>query len=317
MFDGQWGYLDHALGSASIVSQVAGVGDYHINADEPSVLDYNTNFKTSNQQSILYAQDEFRISDHDPVMVGLNLVNYPPELGEIAIAPNPVALGLPVSASATFSDPDQLDTHTATWDWGDGTTSAGAVSEAAGSGTITGDHTYAAPGIYTVSLTVTDGYNNDTAVYQYVIVFNPNGGFTTGGGWIDSPAGAYAYDPSAAGKMTFGFTVKYLPGDLVPSGNLTFQIHPVQAKFDAIGFDWLVVSGNTAYVQGVGVLDNLGVYNFLLSVTDDPAKRGVDRFRLKIWEPISGIVIYDNQAGAPIPELPAQPISGGSLKIHK
>ena len=48
VFDGQWGYLDHALGSASIVSQVTGVGDYHINADEPSVLDYNTDFKTAN-----------------------------------------------------------------------------------------------------------------------------------------------------------------------------------------------------------------------------------------------------------------------------
>ncbi len=31
VFDGQWGYLDHALGSASLVSQVTGVGDYHIN----------------------------------------------------------------------------------------------------------------------------------------------------------------------------------------------------------------------------------------------------------------------------------------------
>ena len=47
--------------------------DYHINADEPSVLDYNTDFKTAGLTSlILYAPDRFRISDHDPVMVGLN-----------------------------------------------------------------------------------------------------------------------------------------------------------------------------------------------------------------------------------------------------
>ena len=71
VFDGQWGYLDHALGSASLVSQVAGVGAYHINADEPSVLDYNTDFKTTNLQSTLYAPDEFRTSDHDPVVIGL------------------------------------------------------------------------------------------------------------------------------------------------------------------------------------------------------------------------------------------------------
>ena len=59
------------------------------------------------------------------------------------------------------------------------------------------------------------------------------------------------------------------------------------------------------------------MYNFLLSVTDDPAKRGVDRFRLMIWEPVSGMVVYDNQFGAPITEPPAQPIGGGSIKLHK
>ena len=77
VFDGQWGYLDHALGSPSILSQVTGVGDYHINSDEPSVLDYNTDFKTANLQSTLYAPDQFRVSDHDPVIVGLCL---PPSL---------------------------------------------------------------------------------------------------------------------------------------------------------------------------------------------------------------------------------------------
>ena len=71
VFDGQWGYLDHALGSASIVSQISGVGDYHINSDEPSVLDYNTDFKTLNLQNILYAPDQFRVSDHDSVIIGL------------------------------------------------------------------------------------------------------------------------------------------------------------------------------------------------------------------------------------------------------
>ncbi len=74
VFDGQWGYLDHALASAPLVAQVAGVADYHINADEPSVLDYNIDFKTANLITTLYAPDQFRVSDHDPVVVGLNLV---------------------------------------------------------------------------------------------------------------------------------------------------------------------------------------------------------------------------------------------------
>jgi predicted extracellular nuclease len=77
VFDGQWGYLDHALGSASLVAQVSGVAEWHINADEPNVLDYNTNFKSAGQITDLFAPDEFRIADHDPILVDLDLNGGP------------------------------------------------------------------------------------------------------------------------------------------------------------------------------------------------------------------------------------------------
>ncbi len=73
VFNGQWGSLDYALASQSLVADVSGAGHYHINADEPSVLDYNTNFKSANHIEILFAPDEFRTSDHDPTLVGLDL----------------------------------------------------------------------------------------------------------------------------------------------------------------------------------------------------------------------------------------------------
>ncbi len=73
VFDGQQGSLDHALGSKSLAAQVSGADKWHINADEPTVLDYNTEFKTAGQASSLYAPNQFRASDHDPVLVGLNL----------------------------------------------------------------------------------------------------------------------------------------------------------------------------------------------------------------------------------------------------
>ncbi|MBI3173795.1 MAG: ExeM/NucH family extracellular endonuclease, partial [Chloroflexi bacterium] len=73
VFDGQWGYLDYALGSASLLAQTNDVEDWHINSDEPSVLDYNTDYKTAGQIVSLYNADQFRISDHDPVVTGLNL----------------------------------------------------------------------------------------------------------------------------------------------------------------------------------------------------------------------------------------------------
>ncbi|HSQ73347.1 MAG TPA: nuclease, partial [Rubrivivax sp.] len=74
VFNGQWGTLDHALASPSLaLGQVAGAAHWHVNADEPGVLDYNVNFKSVGQVASLYAADEFRNSDHDPAVVALAL----------------------------------------------------------------------------------------------------------------------------------------------------------------------------------------------------------------------------------------------------
>jgi predicted extracellular nuclease len=73
VFNGESGYLDHALGTKSLEAQVAGVRDWHINPDEPTVLDYNVNFKTANQINTFYDPGPYRASDHDPVLIGLQL----------------------------------------------------------------------------------------------------------------------------------------------------------------------------------------------------------------------------------------------------
>ncbi len=96
-FNGQWGYLDHALASASLTQQVAGIGDWHINADEPSVLDYNTDFKSAGQQASLYAPDQFRVSDHDPVLIGLNLHALPQANADVYTA----EVGIPLVVNAS------------------------------------------------------------------------------------------------------------------------------------------------------------------------------------------------------------------------
>jgi hypothetical protein len=75
VFDGQAGYLDHALASASLLAQVVGAADWHINADEPDLLDYDTSFKPPAQEA-LYEPNGYRSSDHDPVVVGLSLSHY-------------------------------------------------------------------------------------------------------------------------------------------------------------------------------------------------------------------------------------------------
>lgn len=72
-FDGLWGALDHALASASLASQVTRAVEWAINAEEPSVLDYNINYKSVGQIADFYAADEYRSSDHNPLLIGLNL----------------------------------------------------------------------------------------------------------------------------------------------------------------------------------------------------------------------------------------------------
>jgi hypothetical protein len=72
VFDGQAGYLDHALSSASLTPQVTGAAEWHINADEADVVDYDTSFKGPAQEA-LYESNAYRSSDHDPLIVGLDL----------------------------------------------------------------------------------------------------------------------------------------------------------------------------------------------------------------------------------------------------
>ncbi len=86
VFDGQWGSLDHALASPTLITQVAGAAAWHTNADEPSVLDYDTDFKEPGQVSSLYDAGPFRASDHDPLLVGLDL-DAAPTCSDAVVAP--------------------------------------------------------------------------------------------------------------------------------------------------------------------------------------------------------------------------------------
>lgn len=109
-FDGQWGYLDHALASNAALTQVVGLLEWHINADEPVALDYNTEFKSANQLNIFYGSDEYRSSDHDPVLVGLNL--QPP--GTPTPTPTPTETPVPTNTPTGTILPTNTPTETMT-----------------------------------------------------------------------------------------------------------------------------------------------------------------------------------------------------------
>jgi hypothetical protein len=76
-FGGQVGYLDHALANANLSAKAVDAVEWHINASEPRVLDYNVEFKSEAQIIDFYAPDANRMSDHDPVIVSFEL-NAPP-----------------------------------------------------------------------------------------------------------------------------------------------------------------------------------------------------------------------------------------------
>ncbi|MBB5872696.1 putative extracellular nuclease [Allocatelliglobosispora scoriae] len=139
VFDAQWGYLDYALSSSSLTAQITGAGDAHHNADEPSVLDYNTDFKTAGQIASLYAPDRFRTSDHDPVLVGIDLGVKPTITG----TPPAGTVGEPYSFAFTVTG-----TGTTTVTLGSGSLPPGVTLSAAGA--LTGAPTSAGDYAFTV-----------------------------------------------------------------------------------------------------------------------------------------------------------------------
>jgi len=250
-----------------------------------------------------------------------NITILSPIVGTIAAPVDPVRVGIGITASAGVTDANAMDTHTAVWDWGDSTTSAGTVNESSGSGSVSGSHTYVVPGVYTIILTVTDNTGRTGyATFQYVVAYDPSAGFVTGGGWINSPAGAYVANPSLAGKANFGFESRYQNGNSVPTGNTEFQFKVANFNFKSTSYEWLVVSGAKARYRGVGTVNGVAGYGFELTAWDGQANGGggTDRFRIKIWNANQGNgVVYDNQMGAADGADPTTTLGGGSIVIHR
>ena len=170
-FDGQAGYLDHALANASIFPQITGAADWHINSDEPDVLDYDTTFKPAAQDA-LYEVNPYRTSDHDPVVVGLDPINFPPTAD--AGGPYSVVEGGSVTLNATGVDPEGT---AVTFEWdldNNGTFETPGQSVTFSATGIT------APATLTVKVKVTDTFGNfavdDTTVsvlYNFTGFFQP------------------------------------------------------------------------------------------------------------------------------------------------
>ncbi len=171
------------------------------------------------------------------------------------------------------------------------------------------------PGVYDACVRGTDAFDN-TGAFEctMLVVFDPDGGFVTGGGWIQSEQGFCSLDAAcevADGKANFGFVSTYQQGANVPTGQTEFRFSAGDFNFHSSEYDWLVVAGPMAQFKGSGTVNGGGDYGFLLTAKDSALNGGPpdDTFRIKIWEKAGETNVYDKGSN--------QPIGGGSIVIHK
>ncbi|MDT8382041.1 MAG: ExeM/NucH family extracellular endonuclease, partial [Brevefilum sp.] len=113
VFDGHIGYLDYALANKGLADRIVDTTIWHINADEPDLIDYDMNFKKSAQDA-LYAPDAYRSSDHDPVIVSLRFNEAPTAVDDYYKTGEDETLVVEApGVLANDRDPNALDEFTA------------------------------------------------------------------------------------------------------------------------------------------------------------------------------------------------------------
>ena len=195
---------------------------------------------------------------------------------------------------------------------------AGVVVATVSGTTISGIATATAPilplGVYKVVASVGECASS----MAYIPVFDPNGDFVTGGGWINSPSGALT-GSTIVGKANFGFVSKYKKGKNEVDGNTEFQFNAGNINFKSTYHETgsLVISGAKATYRGNGTINGISGFKFTLVAIDGDYNgvNGPDKFRIKI-SGVSGGVIYDNGLGADENSNDATILGGGSIVIH-
>jgi hypothetical protein len=244
--------------------------------------------------------------------------NVPPTVGGVSGPTDPVPVGTPLDVSASFTDPGVEDTHTATADWGDATASSAAVVERDGSGSISAPHAYAAAGVYRVGVSVADKDGGiGRSALDMVVVFDPAAGSARGAGWFESPVGALTSDGSASGRAFFGFLARYGKDATSVVAHPGFRLRIAGFDFESTAYDWLVITGAKAQLRGSGRLNGSGDYSFQISAVDGQlGSSEPDRLRIRIWDS-SGLLVYDNQRGAPDGAEPTSVLGGGSITVGR
>ena len=262
---------------------------------------------------IMLAVDDGR-GGVDTARTTATISNVAPSLAAFSIPATPMGLtpgGITVPVSSSFTDPGTVDTHTASLDCGSGVTAQSeVVGEMASSAC-----SFSSAGVYSIRLTVRDkdGGSDTKLSSAPIVVFDPAGGRLTGGGWVASPAGAVAFAPTAAGKLTFSLNARYEPGSSIPTGKAELNLTVGKLEFRSTSLDWLVATEASAQLQGRGTVNGNGDYAFSVVAMDGQSTGAV---RIRIWHRTSGTLLYDSRPGAPLDETGVTALGGGSIQLH-
>jgi len=182
-----------------------------------------------------------------------------------------------VDATVDFSDPDGADTHSVDFDWGDGAASSGTVDQTAD--TATGSHTYAGAGTYTVTATVSDGTDLDTASTSYT---------------TKNQAGAFLQPINAAGtrsvfKLGSTIPVKIVVtdcdgakvGTLAPTVHLT-KLDSASGSVNEVPADVVATNGRQMTWMGDRYQFNLSTKR---SIFADGADLTAGSYRITVTDP--------------------------------
>jgi hypothetical protein len=150
-----------------------------------------------------------------------------------------------------------------------------------------------------------------------IVIYDPNGGYTYGGGYFNSPAGAVTSNTTATGKASYGFSVNYFKGATYPKGETQFDFKVGEFEFNALNFEYMAIAGAKAQMKGTGkIIGGQSGINFILTVADGQLDgTGIDKIRMKIYNKNTMEVYYDNQPGASDVANPTIPVQENSTVV--
>jgi len=293
------------------------IGDYDSDATPDLVVNFNSLQLTGLLHEINDGQtlelevagnlwDGTRFEGSDTAIVLFTVDDdTPPAISNLSADYPLAAVGQTITFSADILD--DCDNHVdVEWDFGDSTAPS-----------LNPTHEYQQPGIYTVTVTATDNFNNTSTDSIIIVVYDPGAGFTTGSGWFIPNSESFidcVGVTDTKSKANFGFIVKYKKGADNPDGNLEFQYKAGDIDLKSTDMEWLVVQSDTKVrFKGKATINGEGSYTFKVTAEDNGEPGTGDWFKIEIW---TGVV--DTENGPPTPKHKAQGyLGGGNIQIHQ